>query len=193
MTLIIRPPKLLFPSKIQISFDSNFDEYKDGMIEWMHEYSKHNETYNRSNHGGYQSPDQFFREETFGQYLNRISDHIFAALEEYGNGIRVNDHNLHLSNMWFNFNGRDNYNITHSHPGSLVAGVLYVQTPEDCGEIVFIDPLLHNSSEIDENVTEAYVPTAGEMILFPAHLPHRVEPNYSDELRISVSFNICVS
>jgi uncharacterized protein (TIGR02466 family) len=193
MALIIRPPKLLFPSKIQVSFDSNFNEYKDGMIEWMHGYAKNNKTNHRSNHGGYQSPDQFFREETFGQYLNRISDHIFASLEEYGSGIRLFDHNLYLSNMWFNFNRRDNYNITHTHPGCIVSGVLYVKTPENCGEIVFIDPMAHNSSEIDENISEIYTPVEGEMILFPAHLPHRVEPNYSDELRISVSFNICVS
>lgn len=193
MTLIIRPPKLLFPSKIQVSFDSNFNEYKDGMIEWMHGYAKNNESYHRSNHGGYQSPDQFFQEETFGQYLNRISEIIFTSLEEYGNGIRVSDHNLYLSNMWFNFNRKDNYNITHTHPGCIVSGVLYVHTPENCGEIVFIDPMAHNSSEIDENISETYTPVEGEMILFPAHLPHRVEPNYSDDLRISVSFNICAS
>jgi uncharacterized protein (TIGR02466 family) len=163
------------------------------MIEWMHGYAKNNESYHRSNHGGYQSPDQFFREETFGQYLNRISEHMFTSLEEYGNGIRVSDHNLYLSNMWFNFNRKDNYNITHTHPGCIVSGVLYVHTPENCGEIVFIDPMAHNSSEIDENISETYTPVEGEMILFPAHLPHRVEPNYSDDLRISVSFNICAS
>jgi len=53
--------------------------------------------------------------------------------------------------------------------------------------------MAHNSSEIDENISEIYTPVEGEMILFPAHLPHRVEPNYSDDLRISISFNICVS
>ena len=92
--------------------------------------------------------------------------------------------------MWFNFHGKNGFNVTHTHPGSLISGVLYVQTPEGCGDIMFVDPLIHNSSEITDNVSKIHTPTAGEMILFPAHLPHRVKPNNSDELRISISFNI---
>ena len=33
-------------------------------------------------------------------------------------------------------------------------------------------------------------PKEGSMLVFPAYLDHKVEPNKSDEDRISISFNI---
>ena len=36
----------------------------------------------------------------------------------------------------------------------------------------------------------AFCPLEGRIFVFPAHLAHQVEPNQSNEDRISISFNI---
>ena len=41
--------------------------------------------------------------------------------------------------------------------------------------------------------TYFFTPTEGRILVFPAHLNHRVSPNESHEDRISVSFNIRLS
>ena len=75
----------------------------------------------------------------------------------------------------------------------------YVKTPPNCGKIVFNDPRpgiqtnmptrrpgqppKHLWREVHLDVIE------GRIIMFPAWLWHCVEPNESNDIRISVSFN----
>lgn len=190
MSIVIRPPKFLFPAKVQITQDTEYHTYGEEMIQWMIDYSYKHETFNRSNAGGYQSPDSFYLEESFGQYLNRLSEIITASVDEYCHGLLCEKYEITLSNMWFNLNRKGNYNLEHTHPGCLLAGVFYLSVPKKAGPIVFFDPSSHSSSEIDENCIEEYVPQPGEMLLFPAYLPHRVDPNLDDDQRVSLSFNL---
>ena len=91
--------------------------------------------------------------------------------------------------MWFNLNRKGNYNLEHTHwvsSGNLLLIIPIIKA----GPIIFVDPIAHCSSEIDENCIEEYVPQPGEMLLFPAYLPHRVDPNLDDDQRVSLSFNL---
>src|SRR5262249_34482055 len=45
-----------------------------------------------------------------------------------------------LINMWANINPRYGYNRGHVHPNTLWSGVYYVQTPVNCGRILFREP-----------------------------------------------------
>ena len=83
MTIKLYPPEFLFPTKILSSEDTNFSSYRDDMIKWMIDYSYKHPTVAKSNQGGYQSPDQFYLEESFAPYLNRISEHLISTIEEY--------------------------------------------------------------------------------------------------------------
>ena len=47
----MQSPEYLFPTKILISEDSSFDEYKYDMVRWMNDYSFKNESFKRSNFG----------------------------------------------------------------------------------------------------------------------------------------------
>ena len=101
--------------------------------------------------------------------------------------------------MWINVNQKNNYNLVHNHPFSSFSGVFYIQTPANCGNIVF-----RNDSKIElfmpvENFTNyghynslSWTLPVKENILylFPAWLTHIVKSNQSNEERISVSFNI---
>ena len=104
-----------------------------------------------------------------------------------------------LGNMWANINPKEGSNQPHIHPNSLFSGVYYVKSNPQAGRLKIYDP--RPGAQIvmpvrkegqppkhlwrDANLD----PVTGRLIMFPAWLWHAVEPNQSDELRISVSFN----
>lgn len=95
-------------------------------------------------------------------------------------------------------NGPHDYNMQHNHAPNRISGVYYVRVPEGSGDIRFNDdrhlrgvcepaavrdsPLAHSSY--------TFRPTEGLMLLFPGWLDHIVGQNKSDNVRVSISFNI---
>jgi uncharacterized protein (TIGR02466 family) len=90
----------------------------------------------------------------------------------------------------------------HDHYGAILSGVLYLETPLNCGNIkfynpntgrratdVFFDRIKIISNEYNYHYVE-YTPIKGEMIMFESWLEHSVDMNLSTENRIAVSFNI---
>ena len=104
-----------------------------------------------------------------------------------------------LGNMWANINYSGGYNRPHVHPNCLFSGVYYVKTQPQCGELVVNDPRpgiqtmmpVRKSGQPPKHLwREAHFdPVQGRIIMFPAWLWHCVEPNKSNDIRISVSFN----
>ena len=147
-----------------------------------------------SNVGGFQSGD--IDKTHLPQLVEAINKNLNAFVES-----QHLDAELMITNMWINFNGYKDSNFTHIHPNAYWSGVYYVKTPENCGNIIFENPAhdgmehtyyatqfkehnLYNSithwQEVRENI----------LYVFPGWLRHRVQPNLSDENRISISFNI---
>jgi len=104
-----------------------------------------------------------------------------------------------LGNMWANINYSGGYNRPHVHPNCLFSGVYYVKTQPQCGELVVNDPRPGIQTMMPTRKPgqppkhlwrEAHIePVQGRLIMFPAWLWHCVEPNQSNDMRISVSFN----
>ena len=104
-----------------------------------------------------------------------------------------------LGNMWANINGPGGYNRPHVHPNSLFSGVYYVKTPPNCGKLICNDPRPGIQTCMPNRKKgqppkhlwrEVHLqPKENRTIIFPAWLWHSVEPNESNEPRISVSFN----
>jgi hypothetical protein len=79
---------------------------------------------------------------------------------------------------WFNVNESTEYTNWHAHPNHKTVAVLYVTLP---------------GGAIEFKQGEGYwteLPNAGDLLVFPGTLAHRVLPNPSKDLRISVAFNI---
>ena len=104
-----------------------------------------------------------------------------------------------LGNMWANINPPGGMNRAHQHPNSLWSGVYYIKAPKNCGYLKIDDP---RSSAAMVRPTQKkgtlpvrlyrethYEPIAGRCIMFPSWLMHCVDPNESNDIRISVSFN----
>lgn len=107
---------------------------------------------------------------------------------------------------WANVNRFGDYHNLHNHPYSWLSGTYYVQVPAsrrempgrsdlDPGAISFFDPRAQanmNAIRGDAQVNPEHrvLPRAGDILLWPAFVHHLVHPNLSDELRVSISFNI---
>jgi len=87
--------------------------------------------------------------------------------------------NLTIDEWWFNCGAPGDEYRWHIHRPYEWAGVLYIQTPENCGGIEF--------KQDQERYT--HTPQAGEFLLFSGNLAHRVLQNMSTDFRISVGFN----
>lgn len=86
---------------------------------------------------------------------------------------------LRIDEWWFNCGEPGDEYRWHSHTPYLWSGVLYIQTPEDCGAIEFRHKEAH----------EIVQPSVGDFLLFPGTLAHRVLKNQSTDFRISAAFN----
>jgi len=185
----------VFPSIITEVECPCFDHIQQPLIDWIYDYKKNKEGVIISNRGGWQSESDFWRKESFSQYFDYIFSHIKTSVSFY-------NLNFEMGNMWININKKGNYNLAHIHPISLLSGVLWIKTPEKCGELIFESPHFFNEGELLQNVnsnfekttnyykTFTFNPIPGRMVLFPSHLRHRVEENLSDEDRISIAFNL---
>ena len=83
--------------------------------------------------------------------------------------------------FWFNAMqpGHDTSLHTHEEYEEKLSAVYYINAPEGSGDL-----LIH-----DRNDVIHIKPVAGQVILFGPEVPHEVELNQSNELRLSVAFN----
>jgi len=83
--------------------------------------------------------------------------------------------------FWFNEMHQGHQTTLHSHEeeDELLSAVYYIQSHANSGDLVIING----------NEQISITPRPGNMVLFKPELPHRVEMNNSDGLRLSVAMN----
>ena len=101
---------------------------------------------------------------------------------------------LHLRNSWMNIQSKFKSHEWHCHPGYHIAGTYYMRVSADQGGIQFQNPnIMMQHCNFPENPRNSqsleFIPSDGDIILFPAWLMHNTMPNITDVDRISVSFN----
>jgi len=150
------------------------------------EYAKTRESVTRSNVNGRQYSD--FRDD---ELYAIIRDSIPARSEKPIFGFDYF--------AWVNYNPPGSRNLRHQHNpycGNFLSGVFYVKVPQNSGDIIFHDPRPHISGAPDQEYyydahpSLLYPSLEGDLLLFPSWLEHEVQENNSDEVRISISFNI---
>jgi hypothetical protein len=104
---------------------------------------------------------------------------------------------LRLEKYWININPPGSYNVRHTHPRSVLACTLYLETPENSGDLVLYNMnaaqvfSAYSYKSAQYNFTEWRIkPRPGLFVAFPGWLDHSVDPNNSDSDRISISMNI---
>lgn len=167
------------------------------IIKYCLELSKKNKGRIISNVGGWQSNDL--------KSSDSILNNLFLDIKKHGNEfakfIKL-PFPLYENALWININGYKDFNIPHFHGNCLLSGVYYLQTPKDCGNILFENPAndLMQVNWLNENLKEKnnytsekwWLPSEESLLyIFPSWLKHSVEPNLNKkDKRISISFNL---
>ena len=185
-----------FPVKISHCKDTEFDDYKDDLIEWILDYKERDDSEVKiSNIGGWQSNGNFYlQEESFKPFMEKIWKVICELIHSFADGLQMSEiiekgNQLKLLNIWINVNPPGSFNMVHQHPGTLLSGAFWIKAPEDSGNLTFHDPNEMNNYCLGNNAV-TFPPQEGVCCLFPAYVPHDVGVNKSEDTRISISFNL---
>jgi len=150
----------------------------------------------KSNIGGWQSKNLINDNE-----LKFLINEIEINSNNFSKLINLKN-NLKVSNIWININYFKDFNKLHHHSNTLLSGVYYIKTPDDCGNITFNHPSFDTIQyDWNESVIKKYdnynsaefnlKSIKSKMYIFPSWLNHSVQPNLNkNEERISISFNL---
>ncbi len=107
---------------------------------------------------------------------------------------------LEIERAWINIFEPGAQEAQHTHDGSLLSCSYYVEAPENCGCIVFPDPIGARRSYRQftqtagpDLLTRSDIAVAvqpGRLVMFESWLPHAVQCNKSDKPRISIAINL---
>ena len=172
---------------------NDFQEKKEQLIEYANNLISKHKGRTASNRNGYQSLAFYVKG---GDVLQDLLINVISNIPSFKSNVDVKCH------TWVNINPPSAFNVKHCHPNCDIAGVLWVKVPKNSGRIVFNSPynytcyneMLCYTKDFQDNNNYhhdyTYPAREGSLLLFPAHLEHKVEENKSDEDRISVSFNL---
>ena len=180
-----------FPTQIYIKeFNLDNNQLTNDIINW----SKQDPGLSKTNVNGWHSKSDMHQKPEY----KALVDQLFQMQQEIYKEDCLADQPV-LGNMWANINPPGGFNRPHIHPNSLWSGVYYVKTPKDCGHLKLEDPKTRAEMVMPKRTQDQlpqylwrevhYEPIAGRCIMFPSWLNHTVDPNRSNDIRISVSFN----
>jgi len=180
-----------FPTTIyghDIQLDNNF--LANEIVAW----SKKNPGVKKTNVNGWHSETNMHELPQFKPLVDELFKMQYQVFKE-----EWLDREPRLGNMWANINYQGGYNKPHIHPNSLFSGVYYVHAQPNSGKLICNDPRpgiqtvmpVRKPGQPPKHLwRETHLePKPGRIIMFPAWLWHSVEPNQSNDIRISVSFN----
>ena len=104
----------------------------------------------------------------------------------------------YISQSWFNYTQPDEGHHMHSHPNSYISGVFYVTANKDIDRIKFFktgyDRIRLETTKYNEYNSKSWWYEVGtaDVVLFPSHLVHAVDPAAGSKTRTSLSFNVFV-
>ena len=130
--------------------------------------------------------------------LEQVMSCITRATHKILRFLKIGANDIEVTGCWANVISVGASHRIHSHPNNYLSGVYYVQVSPGANTINFHDPRPQASiirppvtqltgQNTDQVVVEV---TDGTLLLFPSYLLHSVDPNDSNELRISISFNL---
>ena len=185
----------IFPIPIHYFDVNEFSKIQNQLIDYCYNLREKDPVGNIiSNRGGWQSHP--FKVENHNDILHNF---LIKSLTNFPN---IKKDVKFSVTAWININGNGDFNLTHCHPTSTLSSVLWIKCPDNCGDIEFVSPYQYSAfEEVDSYIDDfkknnlldhtVYINSKeGKMIVFPSHLHHLVNPNKSQEDRISVSFNI---
>ena len=189
----------LFPQPVFKYQIDNYQKINEGLVKYVYELNKKdNVGVKKSNINGWHSKPFDFKEKEnipnkFYAHINNYIKDVFSKF-----GWEYNETKVICTSMWAIINKKGNFNIEHTHPNNYLSAAYYVKAPDNCGNFKATNPNILNrhvrakaekANELNSNSVSIKI-NEGDLLIFPAYLPHSVEENKSNEDRVIVSFNI---
>lgn len=134
--------------------------------------------------------------------FNPIIGLIHDNLQQYLSTISSKNVNILIQNCWFTVYKEGQFIPRHTHPTSQFSLAYYFNAQNNCGDLVFHDPIGDFRTHFDNNRcpvpelnnpnTFSVTPSDGMIVFFPSWLPHNSLPNHSGQDRIIFSLNFFV-
>ena len=145
----------------------------------------------------WQSDQALHKLEEFDELVSCVD----STIENVLDFLKIATDAIEITALWANMSAPGAGHGLHSHPNNFLSGVYYVRTHEGADTVNFHDPRPQTGiirppvTELTaENTDQVVVKVKnGTLLVFPAWLPHSVDPNRSDHTRLSISFNIMFS
>ena len=133
--------------------------------------------------------------------LTELEQFVLATARTFlEKGLKLPPRRIVVDRSWINIFKPGAQEAQHSHDGSLLSCSYYVEAPKDCGCIVMPDPIGARRSYREFTKTTgndlltrrdiAVDPQPGRLVMFESWLPHYVQCNKSDQVRISIAINL---
>lgn len=106
-----------------------------------------------------------------------------------------NDVRLQITQSWLTLSGKGQSHHVHTHPNSVVSGVLYINLAPQDGINFYRneDNIWYELVRQQDNYYNAYQyfvqSSVGDLLLFPSNVRHGVREVTADVQRVSLSFN----
>ena len=152
----------------------------------------------RSNNGGWHSKNFELAVESSIQnkFAIKVREYILNVFQCCG--WKTENQNIRIKEMWAIINKKENFNVLHQHPNCYLSAAYYVKAPKKCGMFQIENPNIakrHSYPKIsvrnELNIEGAGIDISeGDLLIFPAYLPHKVGKNESEEDRMVISFNV---
>lgn len=183
----------LFPTALFVFSLKDHEALNSQLLTFIYRLKESDSGHAVSNVLGWHSRANLFNFEEIKPFKQLVDDAIGEAAKALG----YSNVKILPANCWANINPKYASNKIHDHANCLFSGVYYVKTPKNCGNLMFYDPrtarTFYKPSVQDFTPytadAVAHAAEAGLLLIFPSWLKHGVEPNLSDEDRVSISFN----
>ena len=180
----------LWPTRIweiEDIFDEQFNQnLLEELLQWKQEYGP----WTGLNPNYYNSDKPFINiaREKFMNIVRDITKPLFG--ESYS------ELEYNFSKGWLLISPPGSHTNLHPHDRANLAIVYYLQTADNCGDLVLVDP--RRGTDIT-NVTAAcdkcirYTPKVGKLMIIPGYILHEVMQNNSDITRYSFASNVVIT
>jgi uncharacterized protein (TIGR02466 family) len=201
MTVKLEAFEMLFPTPLWCYSVQNHEELNRRLL--VEIAARRNVEPDRANRNrvGWQSQHDLFdrTEPAHAELVGHVRQALLDAVKKMSSEIGEVQFGF---NGWVNVNPPGGYIGPHSHPNALLSGSYYVDVPGDDdaagGLIEFVSPhavtllggLIKSPMLLDKRRMR---PKPGTFLIFLGTQMHWVQPNRTEEERVSVAFNLAVS
>lgn len=173
-------PTPLFITNINDALDGRFKEYLTNAPKIL-------------NMGNLRSEDGYVLNQPMFSELKAM---VMQNLKEYVATV-YGDENLdvYITQSWANYTNTGEFHHSHTHPNSIISGVLYISAIHG-EDMIRFSRARHSMFDIHTQVRNNYnsndvsiMVETGDLVLFPSNFEHDVPKTTSKETRISIAFN----